>query len=216
MDKDERITGGNKRKIQKRQAPRQSFTAAKRQVFLDMLASCANVSAAAKAAGVGVSTVYDARRREPDFAAEWEEALELGYMTLESLLLERAAKGANYVPGETIVPGPETIDTWLALDLLRLSRQAKAPRKAPGAPLRRASEQQVAESICAKLEVLERRKKRAAERGKGKNSPSPACAGAGFGSGRTVGGAKDPHPPTAARRAPPSPRGGRGGSASER
>ena len=172
MDRDERVTGGNKRKIQRRRAPRQSFTAARRQVFLDTLAGCANVTRSAAAAGVGVSTVYDARRREPAFAEQWADALEAGYATLEALLIERAALGADYVPGETPVPGPETIDTWLALDLLRLSRMAKAPRKSGGAPARRASEKQVAESICAKLEVLARRRKKAKASGKGKDSPS--------------------------------------------
>src|SRR4051812_23342614 len=160
MDRDERITGGNKRKIQKRAAPRQAFGEAKRQVFLDTLASCANVLRSAAAAGAGVSTVYDARRRDPVFADLWADAMEAGYATLEALLIERGAVGGHWAPGETPVPGPETVDTWLALDLLRLSKMAKAPRKAPGAPARRASEKQVAESICAKLEVLERRKKK--------------------------------------------------------
>ena len=178
MTKDVRITGGKGRRVQVRRAPRGSFTGAARQVFLDHLAGCCNVTASAKAAGVGVSTVYDARRREPDFAEQWADAMEAGYATLEALLLERAAKGAAYVPGETVVPGPESVDTWLALDLLRLSRMAKAPRKAPGAPLRRASEKQVAESICAKLAVLARRK--AKKKGSAKASvkhdgrPSPS------------------------------------------
>jgi len=182
MNKDERITGGNKRKIQARAAPRQAFTEAKRQIFLDHLASCANVTRAAAAAGVGVSTVYDARRRDPVFAEQWADAMEAGYATLEALLLERAALGARYGPGETVVPGPETIDTWLALDLLRLSKQAKAPRKAPGAPARRASEKELNEAICAKLDVLERRTKM------GKR-PSTAR-----GTNGTRKGRKDPHP----------------------
>jgi hypothetical protein len=97
------------------------------------------------------------------------------------LLLERAAKGANYVPGETVVPGPETVDTWLALDLLRLSKQAKAPRKAPGAPVRRASEKQVAESICAKLEVLARRK--AKKKAAAKGTVTRSCPHSGKGEG---------------------------------
>ena len=192
MDRDERITGGNKRKIQKRRAPRQAFTAAKRQVFLDTLASCANVSRSAKAAGVGVSTVYDARRREPAFAEQWADALEAGYATLEALLIERAAVGGAWQPGETPVPGPETIDTWLALDLLRLSKMAKAPRKSGGAPARRASEKQVAESICARLEVLARRKARK----KGKR-PSTSLGTAGEGAKK---GGNSP------RRRTPSPR----------
>jgi len=201
MDKNERITGGNKRKIQKRRAPRQAFTAAKRQVFLDNLASCANVTRSAEAAGVGVSTVYDARRREPAFAEQWADALEAGYATLEALLIERAALGGDYVPGETPVPGPETIDTWLALDLLRLSKMAKAPRKSGGAPARRASEKALNEAICAKLDVLERRTKKASAK---KGSPST-------GSGRTVGARKPVR--SSKRRTPspyPSPRRGEG------
>lgn len=53
MGDESRIGGGNKRKIQKRRAPRCAFNAARRQVFLDHLASCANITHSA--AGVGVS-----------------------------------------------------------------------------------------------------------------------------------------------------------------
>ena len=53
MDKNERVIGGNNRKIQKRRAwGGQAFDEAKRQVFLDTLASCANVLRSAAAAGV--------------------------------------------------------------------------------------------------------------------------------------------------------------------
>lgn len=155
-----RVTGGNRRRVQVRRAPRGSFGEAERQVFLDHLAACANVTAAAAAAGAGVSTVYDARRREPFFAQQWEEAIEIGYATLEALLLERAAKGQAYVPGETLVPGPETIDTGLALDLLRLRRTSKAARNTGGAPPRRAGEKALAEAILAKLDVLAKRRAR--------------------------------------------------------
>jgi hypothetical protein len=155
-----RVTGGNRRKVQVRKAPRGSFGERERQVFLDHLAACCNVTAAAAAAGVGVSTVYDARRRDPAFAQAWDEAIEAGYATLEALLLERAAVGAAYVPGATKVPGPETIDTWLALDLLRLSRAPKRTPKASGRPPRRADEKALAEAICAKLDVLEKRRAR--------------------------------------------------------
>ena len=140
-----------------RRAPRGGFYGAARQAFLDHLAACCNVTAAAAAAGVGVSTVYDARRREPAFAQAWDEAIEAGYATLEALLIERAALGGSYVPGETRVPGPETIDTWLALDLLRLSRMEKAKLKRPGAPPRRASEKALNAAITAQLDVLARR-----------------------------------------------------------
>jgi hypothetical protein len=121
----------------------------------------------------------------------------MGYATLESLLLERAATGGSYVPGDTPVPGPETVDTWLALDLLRLSKMAKAPRKAPGAPARRASEKALNDAICEKLDVLEKN-----ERRKGKKRPSTSLGTNG--KGRTT-----PSPR-------PSPLKGRGGDAPER
>lgn len=164
MGEGEEVRPGNKRRVQVRKAVRGSFGAAERQVFLDHLAACCNVTRAAAAAGVGVSTVYDARRRDPGFAAQWDVAIEAGYATLEALLIERAALGkdrggGDYAPGDTPVPGPETIDTWLALDLLRLGRMARAPRNVGGAPPRRASEKAVDEAILAKLDVLSRRMK---------------------------------------------------------
>jgi hypothetical protein len=175
------IKGGNNRRIQKRKAPRGFFTQDRRQVFLDHLAACCNVTAAAAAAGVGVTTVYEARRRDPAFAQAWDEAIEAGYATLEALLIERAAKGGHYVPGDTPVPGPETIDTWLALDLLRLRGAAKKARRPVGAPLRRASEKETIAALLAQFDVLRRRREREkARKGKGakgnipqRGAPSP-------------------------------------------
>lgn len=159
MAKRTEVRGGNRRRVQVRRAPRVSFTAEKRQIFLDHLAACCNVTRAAEAAGIGVSTVYDARRRDPVFAEQWADAIEAGYATLEALLIERAAVGGSYKPGETPVPGPETVDTWLAMDLLRLSRMKKAPRNFGGAPPRREIEKAVNDSILAKLDVFDRRMK---------------------------------------------------------
>jgi hypothetical protein len=159
------IRGGNNRKVQVRKAQRGFFTEDKRRIFLDHLAACCNVTAAAAAAGVGVTTVYEARRREPAFAQAWDEAIEIGYATLEALLIARAARGpdggdgGHYVPGPTPVPGPETIDTWLAMDLLRLHRKGSG-RNVGGVPARRASEKETIAAILGQLDVLRRRRER--------------------------------------------------------
>ena len=183
---------------------RSAFTPQKRQVFLDQLAGCANVMRSAGAAGVGVTTVYDARRRDPVFAGQWDEAIEAGYATLEALLIERAALGKDsnggaYRPGATPVPGPETIDTWLALDLLRMARAPRVgPGKRNGAPPRRASEKDTAEAILAKLEVLEKRRTLRRRSGQaGKKAPRPFdAAQESLRSGRAdeKGPAKNPLP----------------------
>jgi hypothetical protein len=131
------VTGGNRRRVQVRKAPRVRFGAARRQVFLDHLAACCNVKRAAAAAGVGVSTVYGTRRRDPVFAQQWAEAIEIGYATLEAMMIERAAAGGHYVPGDTPVPGAETIDSGLALELLKLHRGLLGRRPVGGASARR-------------------------------------------------------------------------------
>ena len=191
------VTGGNKRRIQVRRAPRVSFTPAKQQIFLDHLASCCNVKRAAEAAGVGVTTVYDARRRDPVFAEQWAEAIESGYATLEALMIERAAAGGRYAPGETPVPGPETIDTMLAMELLKMHRGLLGRRPVGGAPPRLAQEKELAAAIVAKLEMLEKRKAKASAARK-TSGPSPQ---------RGEGARPSPRPsPQSGEGARPSPR----------
>ena len=68
MGKDEQVTGGNKTKTQIRRAwGGQSFTAARRQVFLDTLAGCANVTRAATEEGAVASLLSGSagRARRP-------------------------------------------------------------------------------------------------------------------------------------------------------
>ena len=166
QDDNTEINGGNNRRVQKRKAAKVRFTDERRQVFLDHLAACCNVTAAAAGAGVGVRTVYDARRREPAFAQAWEEAIVIGYATIEAELIARAARFQHYVPGDTPVPGPEGIDTWLAMDLLRLHRAPRAgTAKAGGRAPRVASVEETVAAIEKKLKVLARRQKRAAGKG---------------------------------------------------
>jgi len=58
--------------------------------FLAVLAATCNVKAAYEAAGMTKGSAYTHRRRRPDFAARWDEAVHAGYRRIEAGLLENA------------------------------------------------------------------------------------------------------------------------------
>lgn len=160
MEANRRIGPGNRRRIQVRKVRKGGFDDSKKQTFLDALAGCATVSRSAKAAGVSVETINYHRRRDPVFAQQCAEALDVGYDNLEANSVAEAAAGGRYVPGPDApaAPGPETVDKELAVHLLRLRRMPMGQRSGrSGARPRRASEKELNEAILARLDVLERR-----------------------------------------------------------
>lgn len=70
-------------------------TARRRARFLEALGECAIVSRAAKAAGVSRNALYEWRRDDPDFARDWETAVELGIAALEDEALRRVLDGVD-------------------------------------------------------------------------------------------------------------------------
>jgi hypothetical protein len=61
--------------------------------FIAHLAKTCNVSRAARLAKVGRKTAYEHRERDPKFAAEWDEALEIAVDALEYEMRRRAIEG---------------------------------------------------------------------------------------------------------------------------
>jgi len=78
------IAPNNQRALQKRRVRAVRFGAARKKIVLDHFAGTADAFAAAEAAGVGVSTVYEHRARDPQFAEDWEAALRQSYVLLEA------------------------------------------------------------------------------------------------------------------------------------
>ena len=159
MDEGVSVRGGNKRRVQVRKERKDGFTEAKRQIFLDTFAGCATLCRAAAAAGVSTVTVNYHRRRDPVFAQQCAEALEIAYDNLEAAKLAEAA-AAHYEPGPDAgeAPGPGSVDNWLALQLLRLRRRPMGQRTGrAGYQPKRASEKELNEAILAQLDVLARR-----------------------------------------------------------
>jgi hypothetical protein len=69
------------------------FTPELRELFLEQLRTSPNVSAAARACGIGPGTAYKHRQSDPSFAEAWDEAIEECIDTLEAKLYERATVG---------------------------------------------------------------------------------------------------------------------------
>ena len=89
------IAGGATPRLRKRRT--NDWTKAKEQLFLATLAETCNVTAAAEAAGVSVSSAYARRKKVAAFRAGWAEAIAEGYQRLELVMLERALNGTEKI-----------------------------------------------------------------------------------------------------------------------
>ena len=61
-----------------------------RDAFLEALRSTPIIKQACRAAGVSRKVAYDWRKKDGEFAAEWNDALQDGIDTLEEILMRRA------------------------------------------------------------------------------------------------------------------------------
>lgn len=64
-----------------------------KEIFLTKLRKSANVSAAARAAGYSRQWAYKLRADDPEFAAEWDNAIEESMDTAEGEIYRRAVNG---------------------------------------------------------------------------------------------------------------------------
>jgi hypothetical protein len=179
MAEGNKVSAGNRRKVQVRKERVDAFSDAKKQIFLDHLASCCTVKTSAAAAGVSAETVNNHRRKDPVFDEQCEQALKVGYDNLDAAMLARAARGGSYEPGPDAAeaPGPETVDTMLGLHLLQLRRKPMGQRTGrAGYEPKRVSEKELNESLLAKLEVLHRRRRLKREQVRKLKTPAQAKA----------------------------------------
>ena len=104
------------------------WTEAKREAFLLALVETANVTGAARAVGLPEHSPYHLRRKDADFAAAWDAALDEAYSKLEMMLLRRATYGEACDGADA-----PAISTAFALALLR-HHHTRAKRGAPDVP----------------------------------------------------------------------------------
>lgn len=156
------------RELQARRTRADGWTEAKRAAFLDHLAATANVEFSCKAVAMDPSGVFRLRRRDADFAEQWDAALDTAKARLRAMLIERSmGGGAAAVHGEgeclpdAAPPPPDAraMDTALALTVLRLHQEPIAQKRG-GAHMRRATKEETDAAIVKKLKALRKRLER--------------------------------------------------------
>lgn len=134
-----------------------------RTAFLDHLAATCNVIESAATAGVTPSAVYQIRRRDPGFAAKWEEALALGYQMLETRMLGHVLSGRRW--SDPLASGNgelAAIDFESALRLMSQHRNAPTkPHK--GRQPSYATPDETDAVLLKRLKAIEMRRAREAE-----------------------------------------------------
>jgi hypothetical protein len=155
---------------------RNEIGARKRRLFLDHLAATSNATEAARVAGAHIRSFYYLRRRDPDFAAQWDAALDQAGPRLTGKLVvwaetrgkRQAGAGAGRGRGENEPARADDLDGFdpdLALRILALHRQRPGERtgRRRGLKPRVATPQEVDEAV---LKVLDKVAKRLARQGR--------------------------------------------------
>ena len=155
------VVAGTNGCVAQRRAPRRDgWTRTKRTVFLDQLEASCNIRQSAEAAGMTDSTARALRRRDPEFAAAWAEALEIGCERLRAELLARALErrgdGETPTTAERDGVDPVPMDDATKIRVLQICRSAAEGRngRSRERPLARTSEDVFA-SIVHKLDRFE-------------------------------------------------------------
>lgn len=153
------IAPKNGRRLQKWKPRGVKFTAERKAIYLACFAATCDSDEAARAAGVGDTTVYTHRKQDPEFGAAWEQALKDGYQRLAAeLARQRLAAAEAYkaaVAAGAAAPGEEQeFERGLALLKLFQGRGGMGPE-----PRTRAAQGEKVWSFAEAAAALEKRLK---------------------------------------------------------
>lgn len=120
----------------------------RRNCFIAILRDTGNVSRAAREAGLATSGLYEHRKRNPTFAAQWEGAVAESLDDLEQAMIERARIGVEkpvYFRGEQ-VGAVRSYSDALGMFMLKARRPEIYARLIDAAPARAIEEMSDAEA----------------------------------------------------------------------
>lgn len=140
----------------------------KLDTFIEFLARTGSVTAAAEAAGLPRTQLYERRRTRTRFATAWNKALSLGVDSLHDNAMKRALEGEE----RQIVRKGELVGTERRFNdgLMKFLLKAHKPEFSGGAPTASESEQEVlAKRLKAAAKRLEAHRARQAARKDGQS-----------------------------------------------
>lgn len=107
--------------------PKKKIVNRQLDLFLGILAAYGNVKEACEKAGIARQTVYQRREKDSDFAAAWDNALEIAADVLEREAWRRAVEGWDepVYQGKELVGTIRKYDSTLLIFLLKGIRPAK-------------------------------------------------------------------------------------------
>jgi hypothetical protein len=107
---------------------------AKQKIFIDTLAIEGDITAAATAAGYDDDTAFFRLKQSSiTFNAEWDAAIDIAYMRLESSLLSGALRAATNAITKTTASGDlRSLAIWLRIGLSLLSAHRTATGRSKG------------------------------------------------------------------------------------
>ncbi|MEA3011484.1 MAG: hypothetical protein QOD42_29 [Sphingomonadales bacterium] len=145
-----------------RQARRDGWTAARREIFLDHYAENGVATEACRAAGMDGGAAYRLCRRDPEFAAQYAEAFAISRSRLEELAVLFAKTGgrAPAEPGGAPPPDLANFHPDFALSILNRARPSTAGRRSGPRP-RAASKAELIETAVKLLGMLKKRRAKA-------------------------------------------------------
>lgn len=170
------------RRIQVKRVRSNGWTKARRAAFLAELAQSCNVGRALVVAGMSGSTAYQLRRRDPEFAAQWQAALEIGYERLETALLRRALEAAGAVEIDDAAEPVEKMTVEQAIGFLNKHRasiqlgHAKARRSQAREV---ATQQEVDAILIRRIRMVKRQRRQLTGDAGGQAALPPPRAGDG-------------------------------------
>lgn len=132
-----------------------SWNDVKAEKFLNALGASCNATYAIAQSGMSKGTLYYRRRTDPGFAAQWQVALEQGYVRIEMLMVENAENSlSGKAPDPDCPIPPMTVKEAMNLLQLHYSAVHKDGNRRKKWNARPRDLEEVRLSILARLEAI--------------------------------------------------------------